>query len=64
MKEKCVFCNAELYFKVNRYLKPVSAPLTRKEELEQELEDITGEAYVKLNANYCPMCGRKLNKEE
>ena len=62
MTEECVFCNTELYFKVNRYLKPALAPLTHREELEQELEDITGEAYVKLNAKYCPMCGRKLGE--
>ena len=57
----CVFCNTELFFKVNSGLKPVLAPLTHQEELEQELENITGETYVKLNAKYCPMCGKELN---
>lgn len=55
----CEYCNAELFFKVKSYLKSVLAPLTYQEKLEQELENITGEIYVKLNAKYCPMCRKK-----
>ncbi len=56
----CEFCNAKVYVKTQKIMKDILAPLTHTEELRQELEDLTGERYLKVKANYCLMCGRKL----
>lgn len=55
----CIFCNDELYIKTVQYTKPLLAPLTRAEELRQQLQDLTGEVYVRLPNKFCPMCGEK-----
>lgn len=57
---ECSYCNAEVYIKVKRYLMPVLAPLTREQELRDELVNITGETYAVLHTRFCPMCGKKI----
>lgn len=56
----CEYCNAKIYVKTQKIMKDVLAPLTHTEELRQELESITGEMYLELPKQYCPICGRKL----
>lgn len=60
----CNFCNAEIYIKTIQYVKPILAPLTREEELRQQLLDLTGEVYLPLPNKFCPMCGEKKYPEE
>ena len=55
----CNFCNKEIYIKSIQYAKPLLAPLTRAEELRQQLQDITGEAYIQLVSEFCPVCGER-----
>lgn len=55
----CNFCNDELYIKTVQYIQPLLAPLTRAEELRRQLQDLTGEVYVRLPNKFCPMCGEK-----
>lgn len=57
---KCSHCDRKYYIKVKRYLRPLLAPVTHAQELEQELENITGESYMQVKINYCPICGRKV----
>lgn len=57
----CEYCDAVIYFKTKKIMKSLLAPLIHTEELRQELEDTTGEMYIEIPKNYCPMCGRKLN---
>lgn len=52
----CEYCKAEVYFKTQKIMKSLIAPVTYTEKLRQELEDITGEMYVKVQNLYCPMC--------
>ena len=56
----CNFCKVKLYFKTTQNTRPLLAPLTRAEEIRQELLDLTGEVYIQLNNEYCPMCGDKI----
>jgi hypothetical protein len=56
----CNFCKAKLYFKTTQNTRPLLAPLTRAEEIRQELLDLTGEVYIQLNNEYCAMCGDKI----
>lgn len=56
----CNLCDLELYVKVIKYTKTFLAPTTPAEELRQKLEDLTGETYTRIEANFCPMCGEKL----
>lgn len=58
----CEYFNAKVYVKTQKIMKNILAPLTHTEELRQELEDLTGERYLEVKANYCFMCGRKLTK--
>lgn len=58
----CPFCERPLYIKVTRYLRPILAPLTHADALRDELINITGEDFAPINAEYCPMCGRPLNR--
>ena len=58
----CNFCKADLYIKTVQYTKPLLAPLTRAEELRQELFDFTGEVYLQIQNEYCPMCGEKITR--
>ena len=56
----CNFCKADLYIKTVQHTNPLLAPLTRAEELRQELLDLTGEVYLQIQNEYCPMCGEKI----
>lgn len=59
----CNYCNAEYYIKVQKFAKSFSAPLTKAGELRQQLEDLTGEAYVIIPNKYCPFCGEEIKEE-
>ncbi len=50
----------DLYVKVKQYGKRMSAPLTRKEELIEALEELTGDGYIEFTPAYCPICGEKV----
>ena len=56
----CNFCKADLYIKTVQHTRPLLAPLTRAEELRQELLDLTGEVYLQIQNEYCAMCGEKI----
>ena len=56
----CNYCKSPVYVKTIQYLAPVLAPMTRTEELRQQLYNLTGEVYLELPKQFCPMCGRKL----
>lgn len=56
----CEYCKAEVYFETHKIMKSLLAPETHIEELRQELEDLTGEMYIKISNNYCPMCRKKV----
>ena len=58
----CNFCKSDLYIKTAQYTKPLLAPMTRAEELRQELLDLTGEVYLKIPNEYCAMCGEKITR--
>lgn len=58
----CPFCGKPLYIKVKRYTKPLLMPATRAGALRDELMDITGEEYIQIKANYCPVCGQSLTR--
>ena len=58
----CDFCKTDLYVKTIQYSAPMLAPLTRAEELRQELLNLTGEVYLILPHKYCPMCGEKIEE--
>lgn len=60
----CEYCNAIYYVEVQQLTKSVLAPLTHTEELRQELINFTGINYLRIKANYCPMCGRKLGDDK
>lgn len=60
----CEFCGAKLYFKTTQYARPLLAPLTEVQALRDKLLDLTGEVYVEINADFCPMCGRPLKGED
>lgn len=55
----CNYCKAEIYVKTIQYAKSLLAPLTRAEELRQQLQDLTGEVYLQLPNKFCPMCGER-----
>lgn len=52
----------DLYVKMPRYARRMSAPLTPEGELRDRLEDMTGETYVAFNPVYCPFCGKKVEE--
>lgn len=56
--QRCRYCGVPIYVKTVQYTAPLLAPLTRVEELRQELTNITGEVYLQLPYRYCPMCGK------
>ena len=58
----CNFCKSDLYIKTVQYTRPLLAPLTREEELRQELLDLTGEVYLQIPNKYCAMCGEKITR--
>ncbi len=53
----------DLYVKVPRYARRMSMPLTRREELIDALEELTGEGYALFYPQYCPICGKKVEEE-
>ena len=59
----CEYCNAIYYVEVKQLIAPILAPLTRCVEIRQELINKTGINYLKIKANYCPMCGKKLKED-
>lgn len=59
----CDYCNANIYVKVKKYLRPLLAAATYVGELRDKLEDLTGGAYVGVPKKYCPICGRPLTEE-
>ena len=60
----CNFCKADLYIKTVQHTRPLLAPLTRAEELRQELLGLIGEAYLQIQNEYYAMCGAhtKINR--
>ena len=56
----CNFCKFDLYIKNVQYAKPLLAPMTKAEELRQQLLDLTGEVYLQIPIEYCAMCGEKI----
>ena len=60
----CNWCDTQFYIKVEQFTAPVLAPLTRADELRQELINITGKVYTPINVIYCPMCGREVKRYE
>lgn len=62
----CSFCKngTKLYVKAVQHTMPLLAPLTRAEELRQELINITGEVYLPVHIIYCPMCGESRANDE
>lgn len=58
----CNYCKAPVYVKTIQYSTPILAPMTRTEELRQQLYNLTGEVYLELPKQFCPMCGRKLSQ--
>lgn len=59
-KNKCNYCEVDIYIKVKKYLRSALAPASYIGELQEELENKTGEMYLKFPKRFCPMCGRKL----
>lgn len=58
----CYFCGIPIYMKAITHTKSLLAPATRAEELKQQLHDLTGEVYVLVDSEYCPLCGKKLKE--
>ena len=58
----CNYCKATFYIKVTKYMKSFAAPLTKAEALRQQLEDLTGEQFVIIQNEYCPMCGERVKE--
>lgn len=58
----CKFCKAKIYIQIERYTKPVLAPLTEVQQLEYELIDKTGFEYIEIPNRYCPMCRPKISR--
>ena len=60
----CEYCNAIYYVEVEQLMKPMLTPLTHTEEIRQELINKTGINHLRIKANYCPMCGKKIREEK
>ena len=58
----CEYCNAIYYVEVQQLAKPLLAPLTHTEKIRQELINITGINYLRIKANYCPMCRKEAGR--
>lgn len=58
----CNYCNAEYYIKTQKYVKSYFAPMTLEGQLRQQLEDLTGEQFLIIPNQYCPMCGANLKE--
>ena len=60
----CECCNTPLYIKVQQIMRPALAPLTYADALMDEYTNITSTAFVPLQKRFCPMCGRKMEKDK
>ena len=58
----CEYCNKEFYIKTTQVIAPLTAPLTREQELRDELVNLTGEVYLPISISFCPICGEKIKK--
>ena len=58
----CEYCNQEFYIKTTQVIAPITAPLTREQELRDELVNLTGEVYLPISISFCPICGEKIEK--
>ena len=58
----CEYCNQEFYIKTTQVIAPLTAPLTREQELRDELVNLTGEVYLPISISFCPICGEKIEK--
>lgn len=58
----CRYCNQDFYIKTTQFLAPLTAPLTREQELRDELVNLTGEVYLPIPISFCPICGEKIEK--
>lgn len=56
----CPFCDAHVYIKIKQYAQPILAPVTRIQELRDELINLTGETYAEIPKKFCPVCGKKV----
>lgn len=60
---KCVYGGSRFYVKIREIMRPILAPLTPEEELEQRLWDKTGWRYVQVDNDYCPICGGRVSHQ-
>lgn len=56
----CPFCDAHVYIKIKQYARPIISPVTRIQELRDELINLTGETYAEIPKKFCPVCGKKV----
>lgn len=63
-KGMCNFCKKPIYIKAVQNTMPILAPMTRAEELRQELINLTGKVYLQLQNKYCPICGADMRGAE
>ena len=56
----CNYCKVPVYVKTIQYTAPVLTPMTRVEEIRQQLYNLTGEVYLEFPKRFCPMCGKEL----
>lgn len=56
----CPYCETAFFFKTIQHAKPNLAPLTPEQEIRDKLLNLTGESYVLIQNNFCPVCGRNL----
>ena len=52
----CEYCNQEFYIKTTQVIASLTAPLTREQELRDELVNLTGEVYLPISISFCPIC--------
>lgn len=53
----------DLYFKTKVITPSMLMPMTREQELLDNLRDETGIVYLEFNPVYCPLCGKKVEAE-
>ena len=58
----CEYCNQEFYIKKTQVIAPLTDPLTREQELMDELVNLTGEVYLPISISFCHLSGEKINK--
>lgn len=58
----CRYCNQNFYIKTTQFLAPLTAALTREQELRDELANLTGEIYLPVPISFCPVCGEKIER--